>query len=127
MTRVAKNRLEWIVFGVSLVLVVATFGYLIREALTTSESPPDVVVELGEPRPGSGGFMVPVVASNRGGGTAEDVQISVTLDVPGAVSQESVLLVPFLPQASDRRGWVTFRSDPRSGTLRVSGVGFQSP
>lgn len=122
-----KNRLEWIVFAVSLLLVAATFGYLIREALTTRKSPPDIVVALGEPRVGSAGFMVPVVATNRGGRTAEDVQITVTLELPGGSSQGSAILIPFLPRESKRQGWATFHSDPRSGTLRVSGVGFQSP
>jgi uncharacterized protein (TIGR02588 family) len=122
-----KNRLEWIVFAVSLLLVAATLGYLIREALTTRKSPPDIVVALGEPRLGSGGFMVPVVATNRGGEPAEEVQITVSLELPGGTTHESVLLISFLPRESNREGWVTFPTDPRSGTLRVSGVGFQSP
>ncbi|MBA2459697.1 MAG: hypothetical protein H0V43_12195 [Gemmatimonadales bacterium] len=127
MTRVEKNRLEWIVFAVSLVLVVATFGYLIRETIVTEESPPDVVVALGTPRPGSGGFMVPVVATNRGGQTAENVQIAVELETDAGATHESVLAIPFLPRESNRQGWVAFPSDPGSGTLRLKGVGFQSP
>lgn len=127
MKSVEKNRLEWIVFAVSLVLVAATFGYLIRETMVTQESPPDVAVALGAPMPGSGGFMVPVVATNRGGQTAENVQVAVELEVPGGPTHESVLVIPFLPRESHRQGWVTFPSDPGSGTLRVKGVGFQSP
>jgi uncharacterized protein (TIGR02588 family) len=127
MTRVEKNRREWIVFAASLMLVAATFGYLIREAITTRESAPDVVVTLGEPRTGTGGFMVPLVATNRGGQIAEDVQITVTLDLPGGATHESSLLFPFVPRESNRQGWVMFPADPRSGTLRVSGLAFQSP
>lgn len=122
-----KNWLEWLVFGISLVLVVLTFAYLLRETITTNETPPDIVVMLGTPRSGSGGFMVPVVTTNRGGQTAEDVQITVTLDVPDGSSEESVILIPFLPRESKREGWAIFRSDPRSGALRVGGIGFQSP
>jgi uncharacterized protein (TIGR02588 family) len=127
MKRPEKNWLEWLVFGISLVLVVLTFAYLIREAITTEETPPDIVVLLGEPRSSSGGSMVPVVTTNRGGRTAEDVQITVTLDLPDGSSEESVILIPFLPRESKRQGWATFRSDPRSGRLQVSGIGFQSP
>jgi uncharacterized protein (TIGR02588 family) len=127
MTRVAKNPLEWSVFGVSLVLVVATFGYLVREAITARESPPDVVVALGKPVSGSDGIMVPVSVTNRGGRTAEDVRIGVTLERGNARPEESVLLMPYLPRESTREGWVIFRGDPRTGTLRVSGVGFQTP
>lgn len=127
MKQLEKNWLEWSVFAVALVLVLATFGYLIFEAVTTDDTPPDVLVTLGPPRPGSGGFMVPVEATNRGGRPAEDLRIAVRLERAGDATEESVLLFPYLPRESTRQGWVTFRTDPRSGTLRVSGVGFQSP
>ncbi len=127
MTRVQKNRLEWIVFALSLVLVAGTFGYLIREVLTTGESPPDVVAMLGEPRPGNGGFMVPVLVTNRGGQSAEAVQIAVTLELPAGATHESALHIAHVPREANRRGWVTFPADPRSGTLRVSGIAFQAP
>jgi uncharacterized protein (TIGR02588 family) len=127
MKSVEKNRLEWVVFAVALLLVLATFGYLIYEAVTTRDGPPDVVVTLGPPEPGSGGFMVPVEAANRGGQPAEELRIAVRLETANGAAEESVLLFPYLPRESTRRGWVTFRADPGSGTLRVSGVGFLSP
>jgi uncharacterized protein (TIGR02588 family) len=127
MKRVAKNPLEWAVFAVSLVLVSATFGYLLSESIGADERPPDIVVALGQPAPGSGGFMVPVVATNRGGETAEDVRIAVTLERPGAAAEQSIMLLPYLPRESTRKGWVVFQSDPSAGSLRVSGVGFQGP
>jgi uncharacterized protein (TIGR02588 family) len=127
MRRLKKNWLEWTVFAISLVLVLATLGYLVREALTTDDGPPDIGVTLGDPRPGSGGFLVPVVATNRGDQPAEDVQITVSLETADGSSHESVILIPHLPRESKRRGWATFAADPRSGRLRVSGVGFQAP
>jgi uncharacterized protein (TIGR02588 family) len=126
MTRLDKNVLEWTVFGVALVLVLATFGYLVRESLSTRDGPPDVVVTLGEPRTASGGHMVEVTAENRGGATAEEVQIAVRLESGGG-EEEAVLLLPYLPRESRRSGWVTFRGDPRTGLLRVAGVAFQAP
>lgn len=126
MKTLEKNWLEWLVFGLSLLLVLATVGYLVREALTTERTPPEVVVRLGEPRAGGGGYQVPVAASNRGGQAAEQVQVSVTLEVAGS-SHESVLSIPFLPRESTREGWVTFPTDPRAGKLSVSGVAFQEP
>lgn len=126
MTRPRKNVLEWSVFGVALVLVLATVAYLVREALTAADGPPEVVVELGEPRTGAGGYMVPVTAENRGGETAEEVRVTVRREGPGG-DEEAVLLIPYLPRESRRSGWVTFPGDPRAGSLRVAGVGFQSP
>lgn len=126
MTRLDKNVLEWTVFGVSLVLVLATFGYLVRESLTAVDGPPEVVVRLGEPRTGAGGHMVQVTAENRGGETAEDVRIAVRLQA-GEDEEEAVLVVPYLPRGARRSGWVTFRADPGAGTLRVAGVAYQVP
>ncbi len=126
MTRLDKNLLEWTVFGISLLLVLATLGYLVREALTTSEGPPEVVVALGAPRAGAGGHMVPVSAENRGGETAEGVRITVRLEA-GGVEEEAVLVVPYLPRESRRGGWVSFQGDPRAGAVRVAGVSYQTP
>jgi uncharacterized protein (TIGR02588 family) len=126
MTRLDKNVLEWTVFGVSLVLVLGTLGYLVREALTDSDGPPEVVVVLGAPRAGAGGHMVPVTAENRGAATAEDVQITIRLTSDGG-EEEAVLTVPYLPREASRSGWVTFRGDPGAGGLEVAGIAFQVP
>lgn len=127
MKRPEKNRLEWTVFGLSLLLVLGTLAYLTREALTTEELPPRVEVRLGEPEAGPGGFTVPVTVYNSGGTAAEDVRITVLLATRDGASEEGRLVIPFLPRESDREGWVTFRTDPRRGTLRVGGVAFQAP
>lgn len=126
MTRLDKNVLEWSVFAVALLLVLATFGYLLREALVTGSGPPDIAVTLGPSRAGSGGHLVPVTAENRGAETAEEVQITVRLERAGG-PEEVVLLLPYLARGARRSGWVTFHSDPATGTLRVGGVAFQSP
>ena len=54
-----KNALEWTVFGVGLILVMATSVYLVREAATRGSRPPELVVDLGMPRQVAEGFHVP--------------------------------------------------------------------
>ena len=126
MKNLEKNALEWSVFAVALVLVLATFGYLVHEALTVREGPPDVAVTLGPSTDGAGGHLVSVTAENRGGSTAEQVQITVRL-VASSGEEDAVLVVPYLPRGSRRTGWVAFRADPAAGTLRVAGMSFQAP
>jgi uncharacterized protein (TIGR02588 family) len=126
-TKPAKNWLEWTVFGVGLVLVLATLGFLIRESLTASGGPPEVVARLGSPRASAGGFMVPVEVANVGKGTAEDVKVTVVLELPRSEPEEAELDIAFLPRGSRRDGWVTFRSDPAGGTLRLGPVAFEVP
>ena len=127
MIKPAKNWLEWTVFGVGLVLVLATLGFLIRESLGASGGPPEVVARLGSPRASAGGFMVPVEVVNVGKGTAEDVKVTVVLELPRSEPEEAELDIAFLPRDSRRDGWVTFRSDPAGGTLRLGPVAFEVP
>lgn len=127
MTRaLEKNALEWTVFGVGLVLLMATLGYLIREIVTTGSRPPELAVSLGAPRPVAHGFQVPVTVVNRGDQVAEGVSVTITLATK-TEREEAVLSIAFLPHQSRREGWVTFRSDPANGDLQVGPVVYASP
>jgi uncharacterized protein (TIGR02588 family) len=127
MSKVEKNRLEWTVFFVSLAVILATVGFLVWDAATARDAVPDLRVELGEPQPGSGGFMVPVAVSNQGGETAEEVRIEVALEAPGAPPETAGLDLAFVPRRSQREGWVVFRRDPRQGRLTGRVVGYEKP
>ncbi len=127
MTRdLKKNALEWTVFGVGLVLVMATVGYLVREVVTTGSKPPELVVSLGPARSVTHGFQVPVTVVNRGDQVAEDVSVLITL-ATRTEREEAVLGIAFLPHQSKREGWVTFRADPGTGDLQVGPVVYASP
>jgi uncharacterized protein (TIGR02588 family) len=125
--RPAKNWLEWAVFAVGMILVLATLGFLVRESLVASGGTAEVVVRLGSPKPSAGGFMVPVEVENAGQGTAEDVKVTVVLETSGAEPEEAELDIAFLPRDSRRNGWVTFRNDPGRGSLRLGPITFEDP
>jgi uncharacterized protein (TIGR02588 family) len=127
MTKPAKNRLEWTVFGIGLVLVLATLGFLVRESIVSDEGPPEVVARLGEARPSEGGYLIPVEVANIGQATAEDVQVPIFLDLPDGRREEAQLNIAFLPRDSKRNGWVSFRDDPRRGTLSLGAIAFEVP
>jgi uncharacterized protein (TIGR02588 family) len=123
----AKNWLEWGVFAVSLVLVLGTLGFLVRDSLAGTGGPPEVVARLGAPTSTAGGYQVPVQVVNRGQGTAEDVTVTVVLESAGGEREEAQLAIAFLPRGSLRNGFVTFRSDPSQGDLRLGAVAFEVP
>ncbi|HEX2218135.1 MAG TPA: hypothetical protein VHG35_04980 [Gemmatimonadales bacterium] len=127
MSKAEKNWLEWTVFGVGLVLVLATLGYLVRESLVTHDGPPEVIARLGAPRPSAGGYLVPVEVSNVGQATAEDVRVRVFLDLPDGAREEAEFDVAFLPRGSLRKGWASFRNDPARGSLRLGAIAFEEP
>lgn len=127
MAKPEKNWLEWTVFAVGLVLVLGTLGFLVRESLGAAGGTPEVVARLGPPKASAGGYMVPVEVANLGKGTAEDVKVTVVLEPPEGEPEEAELDIAFLPRDSRRNGWVTFRSDPSRGTLRLGPMAFEVP
>jgi uncharacterized protein (TIGR02588 family) len=127
MAKPEKNALEWSVFAVGLVLVLATLGYLVRESIVSDGGPPDVAVRLGSARPSRHGWLLSVEVTNVGSTTAEDVRVAINLELPDGTRQEAELDIAFLPPESKRQGWVSFRSDPREGTLTLGAIAFEVP
>jgi uncharacterized protein (TIGR02588 family) len=127
MPKPAKNALEWTVFAVGLVLVIATLGYLVRESIVSGDGPPHVAVRLGPPRPSPHGYLLPVEVTNTGSATAEDVRVPIFLELPDGAREEAELDIAFLPPDSKRMGWVSFRSDPGRGTVGIGAIAFEVP
>ena len=126
--KVEKNWLEWVVFGVGLLLVVSTLAYLVYDGATAGGAPPDIEVRLGEPRRGGPGFLVPVTVVNRGGETAGGVTVEVVLEAAGSPEPErGEFTLAFLPRGGTREGWVAFRTDPRAGRLTARAHGYEQP
>ena len=122
-----KHPLEWIVFGVSLVLVLGTVGFLVRDAASGEDAPASLSVELGRPEPHGDIWAVPVTLRNQGDETAEGVKVEVTLEAPGMQVETAEFVAAFVPRRSKREGWVTFRSDPARGRLSGRAVGYENP
>ena len=126
MKKVKKNWLEWSVFAVSAALIVAVIGFLVYESTTIGNSPPNIEVEVGAPEQRSSHFAVPVNVTNKGDHTAEGVHIEVVLRA-GGKEETGDFEIAFLPRRGSREAWVTFKSDPRSGTLEARVLGYEKP
>lgn len=128
MKNLEKNWLEWIVFAVSLVLVVSMLGYLVYDAATSGNAPPSIELQLGTPQPQLDHFLVPVSVTNRGGETAEGVHIEVVTMHGGKEQESGEFEIAFLPRHSTREGWVTFKTDPRTvEQMKARVLGFEKP
>jgi hypothetical protein len=53
--------------------------------------------------------------------------VPIYLDLPDGRREEAELNIAFLPRDSKRDGWVSFREDPRRGTLSLGAVAFEVP
>lgn len=129
MKKIQKNWLEWLVFAISLVLVITTLGYLVYDGATFSETPPNVELELGKVQAqAKDRFIVPITAINRSEITAEGVQIEVTLNDNGKEQENAQFEIAFLPRHSTREGWVTFTTDPRTvDKIEARVLGLEKP
>ena len=125
--KVEKNWLEWLVFAVSLLILVGFVGLLAYLIFDSEDRPAEVTVELGAARQTASGFLVPVLVRNGGDRTAEEVRVVVTLESGGQPPDERELTFAFLPRRSEREGVVVFERDPRCCRLSGSASSYERP
>jgi uncharacterized protein (TIGR02588 family) len=123
-----KNGFEWMIFALGLILILMTLGYLIYAELTRGSDPARLSVKLGEAKRSSNRFLIPVLVTNTGDTTAEDVHTSVLLRTSNGKEERAELQFPRVPRQSRRRGWVTFQTDPAKG-MKLEGIvmGYREP
>ncbi|HET6568011.1 MAG TPA: hypothetical protein VFG50_08600 [Rhodothermales bacterium] len=120
--------LEWVVFGVGAVLLIATLGLLIYETFIFEKTPPNITITLGEPDHRGGKYNVPVKAQNTGSATAAVVQIQVTAYFSGGAREDGQITFDFVPMHASRNGWVTFERPPsEADSLRARVLGYLVP
>jgi uncharacterized protein (TIGR02588 family) len=127
MTKVQKNPLEWTVFGLSAALIAGVISFLLYETATLGDAPPDIHVQIGTPEARTGYFAVPVEVTNKGDHTAEGVHVEVVLRAGDQEKETGEFDIQFLPRRGSREAWVTFKSDPRNGTLEGRVLGYEKP
>ena len=131
MSKLQKNRVEWTVFIVGLVLVLFALSYLVYEGATMGNDPPSIEVKLGTPEQRTHNFIVPVTVTNHGDETAEGITVEVTFENTGGGGDgepvRGELTIAFLPRRSTREGWVAFQQDPRAARLNARVLGYEKP
>lgn len=125
--KVQKNWLEWSVFAVSLAITLAVLAVLVVSEIRSREEPADIRVYVGAPVRGASGHRLPVVVRNEGDQTAEQVHVEVVLRRGESEEERGSLTIAFVPRRSERRGWVSFRSDPRCCAVDARAVGYEEP
>lgn len=123
-----KNWLEWTVFAVGCVLTVGTLVLLGYQAWMPRAGPPQLAVALGTPEPAPEGVVVPVTVTNRGGQTAENVEVVVAARTEGRQVASGAVTLAFVPKNARRAGRVVFTGDlPPQPTFVVQSLGYQLP
>ena len=123
-SKVGKNALEWTVFSLSLLLVTATFGWLVSQALRQNATPPRLEISLGAPLRAGKRVLVPVKVENRGDATAAGVEV----EVERKGSEETAgFSFSHLPRGGSREGWVAFDAPLDKKELSAKIIGYEEP
>lgn len=123
-----KNALEWAVFGLSLLLLLAIFGYLGYHVHKHQTSPPELQVEYSPAPSPHTPFRYHVVVHNRGGSTAEEAHLEFLMKRDTVVLDKAQLTFSWVPQSSKREGWVIFSKDPaKADTIVAQVLGYKKP
>ncbi|WP_187264122.1 hypothetical protein [Pontibacter beigongshangensis] len=108
-----KNVLEWLVFGLSLLLISSVFVYLGYKAYTAEPDPePALEVRYLHDPSVSEPYRYHIKVENTGKETAEEVSIQVWTEKDGKEVESAELQLPFAPKESEREGWIILRQDP---------------
>ncbi|MGH7443450.1 MAG: hypothetical protein ACREKM_01170 [Longimicrobiales bacterium] len=143
---------QWLVAGVALLVVVASFGLVLYEGIAGDDRPPLLAVVVDSIVQDSAGYRVHVTVRNGGGRAAAEVRVHAELttgdlggsgdvpdagDVPEAANvpdagdvpaiESGVIRFDLLPPGARASGVFVFASDPRTGRLRARVVGHVVP
>ena len=119
--------LEWAAAGLGLAATLSVLGYSIWEGLTGRDAPPRLSVVARATQPTSAGFVTPITVRKAGPATAADVEVRASLEVDGRIVEERRATFAYVPGQGEVRGGVIFRTDPRTGRLRLEAEGWQDP
>ncbi len=118
---------EYLAGALGGLLVLALLAFLAYQALGARESPPELAVVITGVEEAGAGWTVYFEAVNSGGHTAEAVQIEGAVLRDGHPADQASSSIAYLPPHSSRAGALVFSTDPASGELEVSPVGYRLP
>lgn len=105
----------------------AIVGLVIYEWVTESNQPPILSISRQDIRAAEGQFYVPFTVTNKGGLTAEAVQVSGELQIEGQPTEIGEQQIDFLSRGEQQEGAFIFNHDPNQGELTVRVASYKLP
>jgi uncharacterized protein (TIGR02588 family) len=118
---------EWVVAGVSTLLVLGVIGFMGHEALSAPSTPPLIDVRVDTVIAVSGGYLVEFRASNSGQSTASGVTIEGELKADTGTVEKSEVTIDYVPSQAHRKGGLYFSKDPAKYKLEIRPKGYDRP
>lgn len=119
---------ERVTLALSIGILALIVGLVVYQYVVQGTQPPviEVTPQLEAVRQEPGGYYLPVVISNRGDETAEEVVVQLTLRTGQLQEEGADITVQFLPGGAVQKGTVVFQRDPRRGKIEVA-VSYLTP
>ncbi|CAN7618147.1 TIGR02588 family protein [Phenylobacterium sp. LjRoot164] len=118
--------LEWGSATLGALLLFATLGFLLWDALSGRDAPPDLKVSALAVRAVEGGHLVEFRVENGGDRPAAQVEVEGELSSGGEPDTAGATF-DYVPAGSARTGGLFFREDPRQGALTLTAKGYADP
>ena len=124
-----RSVAEWVTLGISSAILLAVVGTLVYQQLSGGDDPAviEAAARLEAVRVAGGAYYLPIEIDNRGGVTAQDVRVVVSIGSGQAERESSELLIDFLAGGATASGTAVFRRDPRQYPLEIDVVSYLEP
>ncbi|MFN4206721.1 MAG: hypothetical protein ACK4HG_10005 [Agrobacterium albertimagni] len=124
---IRPHRVEWLTGLAATTIVVAMIGWMVFEALTSDDRPPELAVQILAIDPQPSGWRVMIEVRNSGDQAAAALDIKASLlDGPELV-EEAGMTFDYVAAGSTSRGGLLFVNNPSLHQLQVVPSGFTEP
>lgn len=119
--------IEWLTGLVATLVILCMIAWLIFEAATSTDRPPELSAEvLAVDKMGSG-WRVMIEVRNEGDQAAAAVDVQATLADEQGVVERAQVTFDYVAAGSSSRGGLIFQKDPSTLNLKVVPSGFTEP
>lgn len=118
---------EWVVAALSTALVLGTIGFMLYEAITEPDTPPQLTVQVDTIISSPEGYTVVFRAHNRGQTTAAAVTIEGELRADTGSVEKSEVTISYVPAEASRKGGLFFSHNPAHYQLQLRPKGYDRP
>ncbi|WP_206453187.1 TIGR02588 family protein [Aurantimonas marina] len=121
------HPIEWIVGGVSAVVVLSMIGFILFEAFSATGRTPRLAVTAGRIETMANGFRIGFRAFNGGDTTAAEVTVEGSLMDGDKMVETSEVTLDYVPGHSERRGGLLFIKYPGQYRLELKAKSYREP
>lgn len=123
-----RTTAEWITTGIASLILGTIVALVIFVWVSRQDTPAAISVSQQEAVRVTGGqFYLPFVVVNRGGETAEAVQVVAELRIGGKVEETGEQQIDFLSPGETGRGAFVFSRNPSEGEVILRVASYKSP